>query len=87
VSSKEKQFMLLWNAFLHQRHVYADFELPSLLFDFIVSRFGAIQHGNFRLELMCHMMALCAARCRPAAVCFLARARLISCRCCRCLCL
>ncbi len=70
MSSKEKQFMLLWNAFLHQRHVYADFELPSLLFDFIISRFAALQHGDFRLELMCHMMALCAARCRSATVCF-----------------
>ncbi len=58
VSVKEKHFMVLWNAFMHQRNLYADYELPSLLFDFIVSRFSQIQNGGFRLELLCHMMAL-----------------------------
>ncbi len=31
VSNKEKQFMVLWNAFVHKRHIYADFELPWCL--------------------------------------------------------
>ena len=59
VSNREKQFMVMWNAFVHQRQIYADFELPSLVFDFIVAELAAIQAGGFRPELLCHMMALC----------------------------
>ena len=51
--------MVLWNAFVHQRQIYADFELPSLVFDFVVTELAAIQAGGFRPELLCHMMALC----------------------------
>jgi hypothetical protein len=61
VSSKEKQFMVLWNAFMHRRNLYADYELPSVFFDFVIGNFAAIQNGGFRLELLCLMMTLCVA--------------------------
>jgi hypothetical protein len=55
VSHKEKQFMVLWNSFVHQRHVYADYEVHStallkfvvfLLFSRLFSALWLVHRGS-----------------------------------------
>lgn len=58
VTSKEKQFMGLWNRFIKCNHVLADKDLPSKCHDFILIYRNKLRSTGLRLNLLLHLMNL-----------------------------
>jgi hypothetical protein len=58
VTSKEKQFMSLWNRFIKCNHVLADKDIPSKCHDFILIYRNKLRDTDLRLNLLLHLMNL-----------------------------
>ena len=58
VTSKEKQFMSLWNRFIKCNHVIADKDMPSKCHDFILINQNKLRSTGLRLNLLLHLMNL-----------------------------
>lgn len=58
VTSKEKQFMGLWNRFIKCNHVLADKDIPAKCYDFILIYRNKLRSTGLRLNLLLHLMNL-----------------------------
>jgi hypothetical protein len=58
VTSKEKQFMSLWNRFIKCNHVLADKDIPSKCHEFILIYRNKLRDTDLRLNLLLHLMNL-----------------------------